>query len=448
MAAKLSKKRSLQNGLMEEEESEHAAEDDNGHQKIYLDYNATTPLEPSVLDAIYASLKYAWGNPSSSYAQGKMAKKIVTESRKHVAEMINADASEIIFTSGGTEANNMIFHSIIQDYQQSYRGGHNSQQEYIDKCACPHVITSIIEHDSVILALKALEKDNKISLTVLPVSKETGHVVVKDVTEAVQRETTLISIMLANNETGIIQPIKGISAEIAKVNKSRSDRGLRRILVHTDAAQAIGKIEVNAKDLGVDYLTIVGHKFYAPRIGALYSRHLGQSDSAPLHPMLYGGGQERNYRPGTENTGMIAGLGEACRLVTKNIAKYNRNMTKVKDYLELRLSKTFGKDVHFNSRFNNNSNCLPNTCNVSIIGDNLEGRNILAVVKRLEASVGAACHSDCGNKPSHILISSGIPEEIARNALRLSVGRYTTTEDIDVVINDLRQVVSILKGRR
>ncbi len=202
MEQKQCRKRSLPNGLSTDSTSEPAEE---SFEKVYLDYNATTPLEPSVLDAIYASLKYAWGNPSSSYSQGKMAKKIVNESRKHVAEMINADQSEIVFTSGGTEANNMVFHSVIQEYNRNFCEKFDAYVSNGFRDQNPHVITSIIEHDSVILALKALEKKREISLSVLPVSKETGQVDLQDIFDAIRKETVLVSIMLANNETGVIQ---------------------------------------------------------------------------------------------------------------------------------------------------------------------------------------------------------------------------------------------------
>lgn len=181
------------------------------NMKVYLDYNATTPLEPSVLDAIFYSLKYAWGNPSSSYSEGKMAKNVIDESRNHVARMINSNSSEIIFTSGGTEANNMVFHSVIQNFLQ-YHNCLERQEDYKDEmnlmngCSpCPHVITCNIEHDSVVLALRALKSQGKVEVTEVPVSNETGQVHVADVTAVIQWNTVLVSIMLANNETGVIQ---------------------------------------------------------------------------------------------------------------------------------------------------------------------------------------------------------------------------------------------------
>lgn len=216
------------------------------------------------------------------------------------------------------------------------------------------------------------------------------------------------------------------------------------MLVHTDAAQALGKRRVDVRDLGVDFLTIVGHKFYGPRIGALYVRGLGEH--TPLYPMLFGGGQERNFRPGTENTPMIAGLGKAAELVAENCEAYEAHMRGVRDYLEERLVAEFGKRIHLNSQFPG-SERLPNTCNFSIQGPQLQGRAVLAQCRMLLASVGAACHSDLGDRPSPVLLSCGIPVDVARNAIRLSVGRSSTRTEVDLVVQDLRQAVARLEGQ-
>lgn len=216
-----------------------------------------------------------------------------------------------------------------------------------------------------------------------------------------------------------------------------------RILLHTDAAQAIGKIHLDAQELGVDYLTIVGHKFYAPRIGALFVK--GPGIMTPLYPLLFGGGQERNFRPGTENTAMIAGLGKAAELVTANLLKDESHLLEIRLYLEQKLLDVFGKKrLHFNSHFKG-SDTLPNTCNVSILGQGLYGRRVLSTCRRLLASVGAACHSDHGDQPSHILLNCGIPYHIAANALRISVGRGTSREDVDIVVEDLQKAVEKLE---
>uniref|UniRef100_A0A668AGR3 Selenocysteine lyase n=1 Tax=Myripristis murdjan TaxID=586833 RepID=A0A668AGR3_9TELE len=350
---------------------------------IYMDYNATTPLEPEVISAISEALKEAWGNPSSNYIAGAKAKVIINQSRENVARMVGGKAEDIIFTSGGTEV------SII--------------------------------------------------VTFVPVSKVTARVEVEDIIAAVRPTTCLVSIMLANNETGVLMPVQEICQRIKSLNKQHQQC---RILLHTDAAQALGKIPVDACDLGVDYLTIVGHKFYAPRIGALYVN--GPGTRTPLYPMLFGGGQERNFRPGTENTPMIAGLGKAAELVMSNLSDYQSHMQTTRLYLEERLRAVFREKIHFNSHFPS-SDILPNTCNVSILGPRLQGRKVLSKCMRLLASVGATCHSDSGDRPSHILLSCGIPAEVAANALRLSVGRYTSKADVDTVVEDLRNTVQLLE---
>ncbi|XP_063409503.1 selenocysteine lyase-like isoform X1 [Mytilus trossulus] len=378
-------------------------------KKVYLDYNATTPLESEVIGAITNSLTEAWGNPSSSHDAGIKAKKVIDEARYNVANMIGAKSSDIIFTSGGTEGNNMIIQTAVKyayhDLSNGYPGGDNRDK-------LPHFITSNLEHDSVKLVLEHLAEEGTASVTFVPASSKTGQVDVDDVLSAIRPSTCMITVMMANNETGVIQPIKLISEKLRQINQSR--KSLPKILLHTDAAQAIGKIEVDVEDLGVDYLTVVGHKFYGPRIGAIYVRNLGNKD-VPLYPMLYGGGQERNYRPGTENTVMIAGLGK----------------------------EAFKDRIRVNGKFAT-SERLPNTCNVSILSDKLQGHKVLSNCRILQASIGAACHSQ--NRPSPILLAIGVPESVARNALRLSVGRETTKDDIDCVIQDLIQAVNQLEN--
>ncbi|XP_062988440.1 selenocysteine lyase isoform X2 [Elgaria multicarinata webbii] len=306
-------------------------------RKIYLDYNATTPLAPEVIQTVTEAMHEAWGNPSSSYTAGQRAKEIINEARESLARMVGGQLQDIIFTSGGTEANNLVIHTAVRDFRESHKQRSSGAGEDRKKTlgTCPHLITSCIEHDSVRLPVEYLVEEREAEATFVPVSKVTGRVEVDDVIAAIRPTTCLVSIMLANNETGVIMPISELSQQIQAVNQKRMASGLPRILVHTDAAQMIGKGRVDVQDLGVDYLTVVGHKFYAPRIGALYVR--GPGTTTPLHPMLFGGGQERNFRPGTENTPMIAGLGKAAELVNKHCEVYESHMRKVRDYLEERL---------------------------------------------------------------------------------------------------------------
>ncbi|XP_031560303.1 selenocysteine lyase-like [Actinia tenebrosa] len=409
--------------------------------QVYLDYNATTPLDSTVLQSIHDALRDAWGNPSSSHPLGRRANDVIKQSRQSIADMVGAQNSEIIITSGGTEANNMVFLTAIRYYQEFLEMSEN----HALKGSKPQFIISNQEHDSVCLPVAHFAQVQAAEECIVNVEKDSGMVTAQAIKDAVKPNTCLVSVMLANNETGIIQPISEITQVIKSLNKERKLAGFPRILLHTDAAQAIGKIRVDVNDLGVDYLTIVGHKFYAPRIGALYVSCLGENSGPPLFPMLFGGGQERNYRPGTENTGMIAGLGQAAQLVVEHLDEYQIHMKKVRDYLETRLEEVFGSDnIHINGKFPT-SERLPNTCNVSFIGKDLQGRAVLSRVKYLLASVGAACHSDRGSKPSPILEALGIPCHVAINAIRMSVGRETTTGDIDIVVQDLKDTIDRMK---
>jgi selenocysteine lyase len=403
----------------------------DGASIIYMDYNATTPLDRDVLAAIHRALKSAWGNPSSSYHAGVKAKSLVAESRQFVAAMIGAAADEIIFTSGGTEANNMVLSTAVEHFRRTRSMSDHTR---------PHIISTTLEHDSIKLVLEQYQKCGTADVTFVDAVKDGGCVRPDDIVAAIQPSTCLVSVMLANNETGVLQPLASISARLKQYCMELSREP---IFLHTDAAQAIGKIPVNVSALGVDYLTIVGHKFYGPRIGALYTHHLGQQ--TPLYPMFYGGGQERNYRPGTENTGMIAGLGKACEIVTRNIDRYHSHLTTVRDYLEQKLLDAFPQQVHFNGKAEGVDR-LPNTCNVSFIGSQYRGYRVVSLLKRVQASIGAACHSQLTDRASPVLLTSGVPEEVALNAIRLSIGRGTTLRDIDIVIEDFKRVITEMSG--
>ncbi|XP_039412685.1 selenocysteine lyase isoform X1 [Corvus cornix cornix] len=419
------------------------AQCDSLEGKVYLDHNATTPLAPEVAQAVWDAMCQAWGNPSSSHPTGRKAKELIGSARESLARMLGGRPEDIVFTSGGTEANNMVIHTACRHFHESQCGRGDSR-------GTPHIVTSSVEHDSIRLPLEQLGREGLAGLvswpaeaTFVPVSPRSGQAEVDDVLAAIRPNTCLVSLMLANNETGVIMPVAELSQRVCALNQRRAAEGLPRVLVHTDAAQMIGKGRVDVQELGVDYLTIVGHKFHGPRIGALYARGLGTT--TPLHPMLFGGGQERSFRPGTENTPMIAGLGQAAELVSKNWEAYEAHMRDVRDYLEATLEASFGKQrICFNSHFKG-SKRLCNTCNFSILGPGLQGRRVLAHCKVLLASVGAACHSEKGDRPSPVLLSCGIPLEVARNALRLSVGRSTARADVDRAVQDLVQAVEQLE---
>ncbi|XP_069864377.1 selenocysteine lyase [Dipodomys merriami] len=414
-------------------------------RKVYMDYNATTPLEPQVMQAVTEAMQEAWGNPSSPYPAGRKAKDIINGAREALARMIGGKSQDLIFTSGGTESNNLVIQSVVRHFHECQASrGDLAEQPGPAEGAKPHVVTCTVEHDSIRLPLEHLVEKQVAEVTFVPVSTVSGQAEAEDILAAVRPTTCLVTIMLANNETGVIMPVPEISQRIKALNQRRVAGGLPGVLVHTDAAQALGKRRVDVEELGVDFLTIVGHKFYGPRIGALYVRGLGKL--TPLYPMLFGGGQERNFRPGTENTPMIAGLGKAAELVTEHCEAYEAHMRHVRDYLEERLLAEFGKRIHLNSRFPGTER-LPNTCNFSIRGPQLQGCMVLAQCQTLLASVGASCHSDQGDQPSPVLMSCGIPFDVARNALRLSVGRATTTAEVDLVVQDLKQAVARLEGQ-
>ena len=398
-------------------------------QSVYLDYNATTPLASEVLDTVVATLRDAWGNPSSSHHAGLKARKCIIEARASVAMMINASPQDIVFTSGGTESNNLIFTSIAAYFKEVV-----ASKDHV----IPHVIITALEHDSVALTARAMAGKGLIELTEVGAASDSGTVPVQCVLAALRPNTSLVSIMLANNETGVIQPVGEV---VEGLKKSVGEKG-GRIFVHTDAAQALGKIPVDVEALGVDYVTIVGHKFYGPRNGALYVRGLEQKGT-PLYPVFHGGGQERGFRSGTENTGMVAGLGKAADLIVHNLALHQAHMAGVRDYLEHQLEKIFGDRVHFNGRFST-SKRIPNTSNFSLLGRNLKGNLILSTLEHTLASVGAACHSHTEARPSPVLLAIGVPPHIALNALRVSVGRETSIEDIDSFIKDLTNAVQKL----
>jgi len=355
-------------------------------REIYLDFNATTPLASEVVADITHALRNEWANPSSQSELGKRARRTVEVSRSRVAEMLNCQPSDVIFTSGGTEANNMVLWSAIEYFNEW-------SKNRLKDVGKPHIVTTNVEHDAVKLPLVHHEAKQRTDVGYVPVSLKNGQVATEDVLKSVTENTCLISIMLANNETGVIMPVAQISKALKELNAERRERGLLNVFLHCDAAQAVGKIPVNVQELNVDYLTVAGHKFYGPRIGALFVRDL--DGGTPLYPMLFGGGQERSFRPGTENTPMISGLGCAARLVTENLQQYRKNMLEMRDLLENLLKQEFGDSVGINCHTGHR---LPNTASVSFKSTRLSGGEILARCPDLLASTGAACHKS--DRPS------------------------------------------------
>jgi cysteine desulfurase len=370
---------------------------------IYLDHNATTKVDQEVLMAMMPYLEEEFGNPSSGYLLGIRAKEGLERAREDVRLLLGCQNEEIVFTSGGSESNNMVLKGLINFMRP---------EKF-------HIITSAVEHPA-ILNPSLFLMELGVKVTILPVD-HLCRVDPEAVKKAILPHTTLITIMLANNETGTLQPIK----EISKIGREHG------IPIHTDAAQAVGKMEVDVNDLGVDFLTVAGHKLYAPKgVGALYIRK-GQE----LTPLIHGAGQEYGKRPGTENIILAAGLGAACRIAKKRLKSDNQNMETLRNRLQERLMKGLD-DVVLNGHPEKR---LPNTLNIAVPG--IEGGLILEGLPKIMASTGAACH-DRTVKLSHVLSAMGVAPEIGMGALRFSVGRSTTSEEIEeaagLIINQVK----------
>jgi cysteine desulfurase len=357
---------------------------------IYLDFNATTPIDPEVVQAMLPYLEAEFGNPANSYPHGCRALDAVVTARRQVAESLGCAPEEVVFTSGATEANN----TVIKGVAWHFRAG--------------QIITTAIEHPAVLAPCHWLAAQG-FEVSILPVDGQ-GCLDPDDVRRALTPRTILVSVMHANNETGAIQPV----AEIGSITREAG------VLLHTDAAQSVGKIPVNAEELQVDFLTVAGHKCYAPKgVGALYVRQ-----GSAFTPLLHGGGQEGGRRSGTENVPYIVALGEACRLARERLSANQDHFQALRDRLHALLQQGF-PDLVLNGH---KTERLPNTLNISFPG--LSGRAILAGIGNLEASVGAACHGD-EEHPSPVLTAMGVSPEVALGAVRLSLGRSTTPAEIE-----------------
>ena len=360
---------------------------------VYLDYNATTPVDPLVAQAIEPYLHQHFGNPSSSHVYGRNAHAAVERARQQVAGLIAAKTDEIVFTGCATEANNLAIRGAARALRDRGR----------------HVITSAVEHPAVEQPCQRLNDDGW-EVTVIPVDSY-GRVDPDNLSAALRDDTVLVSIMHANNEVGTIQPIE----EIAAITRPRG------ILLHTDAAQSAGKIPVVVDDLGVDLLTLAGHKFYAPKgVGVLYVRQ-----GTALQPVLVGAGHEAGLRPGTENVPAIAGLGEAARIAAERGPRHSEQLRRLRDQLHTRLAEAIPGlllNGHPEQR-------LPNTLNLSF--PSADGRDLLAhAAAEVAASVGSACHED-GDAVSGVLGAMGIEADRARGAVRLSLGRTSSDAEIE-----------------
>jgi cysteine desulfurase len=368
---------------------------------IYLDFNASTPIAPEVAVAMRPFLSDHYGNPSSAHWAGRPAREAVERARADVAALLDANPGEIVFTSGGSEANNHALKGVF----------------FRARARKPHIIITRVEHPAVLEPCRFLERLGA-QITQLPVDS-TGMVDPDDVRRAVTRHTVLISVMHANNEVGTVEPIAAIS-EIAR------ERG---VLFHTDAAQSVGKIATSVRSLGVDLLTVAGHKLYAPKgVGALFVR-----DGVMLEPLVHGAGHESGRRAGTENALFDVALGAACRLA--RIDPCADRLRALRDQLWERLRSAFGEKVVCNGH---TTERLPNTLNVSF-PDHI-GQEILDRLPELAASTGSACHAG-SHSQSPVLCAMGVPPRIGLGTIRFSVGRTTTAEEIEAAVELLRRAV-------
>ncbi|KAE9420795.1 hypothetical protein Angca_003954, partial [Angiostrongylus cantonensis] len=379
-------------------------------QPIYLDYNATTPLDPSVKAAITEGLEL-WANPSSVYLIAQKVKVAIENARQSLEKLLHISSSNVVFTSGGTEANNWVIQSAVEQFKSNPK----------HSAAIPHVISSVIEHPSILEPLRYLSSKGFIDLSLLPVNTTTGQVEPDDIRRLLTPLTCLVTVMLANNETGVLQPIAELSDA---VRRASSEHGSSSVFIHSDVCQAVGKIDVNINDLKVDAISLAGHKFYGPRNGALVTR---SKYTTQLTPMLRGGGQQGNLRSGTENTPMIMGLGAAADAC--DLRKTEEHLRSVRDYFEKQLEASFYLQQHLPEQHVNfaSSPRLPNTSSVAFPKYPESSEHLMAKCKTFYASSGAACHS---GSVSPVLLACGIQRQTAERTIRFSFGRETTKEDV------------------
>jgi len=384
-------------------------------KRVYLDYNATTPVEPEVLDAMLPYFSAEFGNASSIHNFGQQARAAVETAREQVAALIGARAQEIFFTSGGTESDN---HAIFGIVSLSFPSS-------LSSTSCrSHIITSLVEHEAVLNACQALEKQG-VGVSYLPVDQD-GLIDPQDLQAALRKETMLITIMHANNELGTVQPLE----EIGRVAKQAD------VYFHSDAVQSAGKIPIDVNQLQLDLLSLSGHKLYAPKgIGALYVR-----GGTRLRQLLYGGHHQRGVRPGTENVAGIVGLGKAAEIARRSLANDAKRLAALRDQLEHGLLNRVAY-----ARINGaRAVRTPNTANLVFPGVEGEALLIALDLKGLACSTGAACSSGAV-EPSHVLTAIGLPAEEARASLRFSLGRHTTQADVDFALQIIPAVVGQLR---
>lgn len=378
-------------------------------RNVYLDYSATTPVKDEVLKEMLPYFTEKFGNPSSLYDTGLEAKAAVTHAREQVAALINADPKEVFFTAGGTEADNWALFGVCD--QLKAKGN--------------HIITTKIEHHAILHSCAFLEKQG-IDVTYVGIDKD-GRVNLKELEDAITDKTILISVMMVNNEIGTVQPIK----EIAKIAKAH------KILFHTDAVQALGNIPIDVKDMGIDLMSLSSHKIYGPKgEGALFMRK-----GVRISNYLHGGAQEANHRAGTENLTGIVGFGKAAELARLHFDEHVAHCSSLRNYFVDRVLKEI-PDTELNGTTDGRH---PGNANITF--KFIEGESILLLLNQcgISVSTGSAC-SSTSLEPSHVLVALGVPVEMIHGTVRFSIGDFTTKEDIDYVVENLKTIVEKLRA--
>jgi cysteine desulfurase len=379
-------------------------------QPIYLDYQATTPMDPRVLEVMMPYFTHKFGNPGSrSHAYGWEAEEAVEKARGQIAKLIGADEKEVIYTSGATESNNLAIRGVAEFYKDRKN----------------HIITTVTEHKCVLDTCRHLEQQG-FEVTYLPV-QQNGLLDLDVLRAAITDKTVLVSVMAVNNEIGVIQPL----AEIGKICRER------KVFFHTDAAQAAGKIPLDVEAMNIDLMSISGHKIYGPKgIGALYVR---RKPRVRLVAMIYGGGQERGFRSGTLPTPLCVGLGEACEIAMKEMGTEAKHLAKLQERMlnGLRAKLT---DIVINGDLEQR---IPGNLNISFAY--VEGESLMMGIKNLSVSSGSACTS-ASLEPSYVLRALGVEEEMAHTSLRIGLGRFTTEHEVDTAVDELVRHVTKLRA--
>lgn len=378
--------------------------------QIYLDYQATTPCDPRVVEKMMPYFTEVFGNPHSrTHAHGWEAEDAVEWGRKQVAELIHANPKEVIFTSGATESDNLALKGVASFYKDQGKD---------------HIITCVTEHKAILDTCRHMEKEGY-KVTYLPVQKN-GLIDLDALKTAITERTIIVSIMAVNSEIGVIQPIK----EIGKICREKG------VFFHTDAAQAVGKIPMDVDDMNIDLLSISSHKIYGPKgMGALYVR---RKPRVRLNAMINGGGQERGMRSGTLSPALCVGLGEACRIAKEEMQEEHERITKLKDRLYGKLMDALPKS-HLNG---DQEQRIPGNLNISFEG--VEGEGLMMGIKNLSVSSGSACTS-ASLEGSYVLKAIGVSEDLAHTSLRLGVGRFTTEEEVDKAADQIIKAVTKLR---